>query len=252
MPDVDLSTRPETQDARAPPAGVGRGFVQDAWYVAALSSELKAGALARYELLGEPVLLGRDRTGAVFALRDICPHRAAPLSAGRLVDDAAGAYPAIALDAAKRPVDTVTSNLGHLLGTGLLTVALGLLAFGYAALHFLIYLFDHGFSLAVMFEDVLKRPFVTVGFTALLLLVPLALTSGKNAVKRLGFQKWTRLHQLVYLSVALGALHYYWGVKQDHTPPLIYAGVIAALFAVRFLKRRPTKKQGGPEKTSPA
>ncbi|CAM4293741.1 sulfite oxidase heme-binding subunit YedZ [Deinococcus marmoris] len=130
--------------------------------------------------------------------------------------------------------------------------SLGLLAFGYAALHFLIYLFDHGFSLGVMFEDVLKRPFVTVGFTALLLLVPLALTSGKNSVKRLGFQRWTRLHQLVYLSVALGALHYYWGVKQDHTPPLIYAGVIAVLFAVRFLKRKPTKKQGGPEKTSPA
>ncbi|AIZ46586.1 sulfite oxidase [Deinococcus radiopugnans] len=124
--------------------------------------------------------------------------------------------------------------------------ALGLLAFGYAALHFLIYLFDHGFSLGLMLEDVLERPFVTVGFTALLLLVPLALTSGRNSVKRLGFQRWTRLHQLVYLAVALGALHYYWGVKQDHTPPLIYAGVIAALFAVRFLKRRPTRKKASP------
>ncbi|CAM3734948.1 protein-methionine-sulfoxide reductase heme-binding subunit MsrQ [Deinococcus frigens] len=130
--------------------------------------------------------------------------------------------------------------------------ALGLLAFGYAALHFLIYLLDHGFSLGVMFEDVLKRPFVTAGFTALLLLVPLALTSGKNSVKKLGFQKWTRLHQLVYLSVALGALHYYWGVKKDHVPPLIYVGVIAVLFAVRFIKRKPTKKKAGPEKTSPA
>ncbi|OLV19759.1 Membrane protein YedZ [Deinococcus marmoris] len=122
--------------------------------------------------------------------------------------------------------------------------SLGLLAFGYAVLHFLIYLFDHGFSLGVMFDDVLKRPFVTVGFTALLLLVPLALTSGKNSVKKLGFQKWTRLHQLVYLAVAFGALHYYWGVKKDHVPPLIYVGVIAVLFAMRFIKRKPTKKTG--------
>lgn len=124
--------------------------------------------------------------------------------------------------------------------------ALGLLAFGYAALHLLIYLFDHGFSLGVMLEDVLERPFVTVGFTALLLLLPLALTSGRNSVKRLGFQTWTRLHRLVYLAAGLGALHYYWGVKQDHTPPLIYAGVIAALFAVRFFGRRPKGKRAGP------
>ncbi len=129
--------------------------------------------------------------------------------------------------------------------------ALGLLAFGYGVLHFLIYLLDHGFSLGVMVEDVLERPFVTVGFTALLLLVPLALTSGRNAVKRLGFARWTRLHQLVYLAVSLGALHYYWGVKKDHVPPLIYAGIIAALFLVRFLKRRPTRKKATPEKVSP-
>ncbi|THF88580.1 sulfoxide reductase heme-binding subunit YedZ [Deinococcus sp. KSM4-11] len=113
--------------------------------------------------------------------------------------------------------------------------SLGLLAFGYATLHFLIYLFDHGFSLGVMTDDVVKRPFVTAGFTALLLLVPLALTSRKDSVKRLGFQRWTRIHQLVYVAVSLGALHYYWGVKKDHTPPLIYAGVIAALFLIRWL-----------------
>ncbi|GGL80862.1 protein-methionine-sulfoxide reductase heme-binding subunit MsrQ [Deinococcus aerolatus] len=124
--------------------------------------------------------------------------------------------------------------------------ALGLLAFGYGVLHFLIYLFDHGFSLGVMFEDVLNRPFVTVGFTALLLLVPLALTSGRNAVKRLGFQKWTRLHRLVYLSAGLGALHYFWGVKQDIVPPLLYAGVIAVLFALRLVRRGPTRQKASP------
>jgi phenylpropionate dioxygenase-like ring-hydroxylating dioxygenase large terminal subunit len=71
-------------------AAFGQGFLYDLWYFAALSSELKAGALQRVDLLGEPVLLGRTRGGAAFALRDICPHRAAPLSAGRLITDAAG------------------------------------------------------------------------------------------------------------------------------------------------------------------
>ncbi len=71
-------------------AGFGRGLLRDCWYVAALSSELKAGRLARYELLGEPVLLGRERSGGVYGLRDICPHRAAPLSAGKLTRDPAG------------------------------------------------------------------------------------------------------------------------------------------------------------------
>lgn len=65
----------------------GKGFVRDIWWFAALGSELRPGALQRYEILGEPVLLGRTRAGKVYALRDICPHRAAPLSAGRLVSD---------------------------------------------------------------------------------------------------------------------------------------------------------------------
>src|SRR4051794_30204513 len=76
---------------RAATAGLGKGFLQDLWYFADLSSELKPGKLARYEILGEPVLLGRNRAGEAFALRDICPHRAAPLSAGSLTRDGAGA-----------------------------------------------------------------------------------------------------------------------------------------------------------------
>src|SRR3954468_18861685 len=64
----------------------GEGFLADIWYFAALSGDLQRGKLQRYEILGEPVLLGRDHTGAVYALRDICPHRAAPLSAGRLTE----------------------------------------------------------------------------------------------------------------------------------------------------------------------
>ena len=73
--------------AKAPAQKFGQGFLYDIWYFAALSSELKPGKLQRYELLGEPVLLGRTHRGDVYALRDICPHRAAPLSAGRLVGD---------------------------------------------------------------------------------------------------------------------------------------------------------------------
>ena len=83
----------ETKQARTPTADIkfGRGFLHDIWYFAALSSDLKAGKLQRYELLGEPVLLGRDRAGKVYALKDICPHRAAPLSAGKLTREADGA-----------------------------------------------------------------------------------------------------------------------------------------------------------------
>jgi phenylpropionate dioxygenase-like ring-hydroxylating dioxygenase large terminal subunit len=79
----------ETKAARAPT--FGRGFLKDIWYFAALASELKPGRLARYEMLGEPVMLGRTLAGEVVALRDICPHRAAPLSAGRFVREADGA-----------------------------------------------------------------------------------------------------------------------------------------------------------------
>ena len=80
----------DSPSAAPPPTGVGRGFIYDMWYFAAVSSELKPGALQRYEILGEPILIGRDRTGDVYALKDICPHRAAPLSAGKLVKDPAG------------------------------------------------------------------------------------------------------------------------------------------------------------------
>src|ERR1700761_580361 len=77
--------------AREAVPAFGHGFLYDAWYFGALSGDLKPGAMARHEILGEPVLLGRTRSGGAFALRDICPHRAAPLSAGRLVRDVGGA-----------------------------------------------------------------------------------------------------------------------------------------------------------------
>ena len=72
--------------AKAPPPAFGTGYVRDAWYFVALSRDVAPAALARHLLLGEPVLVGRTRAGQVYALRDICPHRAAPLSAGTLVE----------------------------------------------------------------------------------------------------------------------------------------------------------------------
>jgi sulfoxide reductase heme-binding subunit YedZ len=80
---------------------------------------------------------------------------------------------------------------------------------------------------------VLKRPFIAVGFVALLLLVPLALTSTRRAVSRLGFKQWQRLHRLAYPIGLLGVLHFYLRVKADHTQPLVYGSVLAIGFALR-------------------
>jgi phenylpropionate dioxygenase-like ring-hydroxylating dioxygenase large terminal subunit len=85
MAEGDITTGTQSA-ATAPPTAFGRGFLYDIWYFVELGSALKPGDMRRYEVLGEPVLLGRDRAGRVFALRDICPHRAAPLAAGRQVD----------------------------------------------------------------------------------------------------------------------------------------------------------------------
>src|SRR4051794_15921351 len=84
MPEGDAKTSAKNQ------AAFGRGFLTDIWYFAALSSEVGRGRLARWEVMGEPVLIGRSQAGEVFALRDICLHRAAPLSAGRLTREADG------------------------------------------------------------------------------------------------------------------------------------------------------------------
>lgn len=113
---------------------------------------------------------------------------------------------------------------------------LGLLAFAYALLHFLVYaVLDRNLRLAGVLEDVVKRPFITVGFAALLILVPLALTSSRASVRRMGFRAWDRLHRLVYLAAILAAVHFYWGVKQDVTEPLRYGLVLAVLLAARLL-----------------
>ena len=111
---------------------------------------------------------------------------------------------------------------------------LGLLAFFYACLHFLTYVgVDQGLAWGTLLEDITKRPFITVGFLALVLLVPLAVTSTNGMVRRLGFPAWQRLHRLAYVAAVLGVVHFVWRVKQDVTEPLVYAGVLALLFAIR-------------------
>jgi sulfoxide reductase heme-binding subunit YedZ len=112
---------------------------------------------------------------------------------------------------------------------------LGLFAFFYAGLHLLTYaVVDQGLDWPVLLKDVAARPFITVGFAAFLLMVPLAVTSTNAMVKRLGFVKWKRLHRLAYVSGVLGALHFFLRVKSDLRQPLVYASVLAVLFAVRI------------------
>jgi sulfoxide reductase heme-binding subunit YedZ len=121
---------------------------------------------------------------------------------------------------------------------------LGLWAFSYVVLHFLIYLvFEHFFSLSLISEDILERPYVTVGFLAFLLLIPLAVTSTRGWVRRLGGKRWGRLHQLFYVATALAILHFLWLVKIDTREPVIYALVLVALLGMRIKKRAKRAKR---------
>ncbi len=110
---------------------------------------------------------------------------------------------------------------------------IGLFAFFYACVHFSIYIFlDIYFDWGRILDDVLKRPYITVGFTAFLLLLPLAVTSTKGWIRRLG-RRWQKLHRLVYVAAGLGVLHFYWKVKADTREPLIFAGVLVLLMLLR-------------------
>jgi sulfoxide reductase heme-binding subunit YedZ len=131
---------------------------------------------------------------------------------------------------------------------------LGLFAFFYATLHVLTYLvLDQFFDVRIILEDIVKRPFITVGFLAFVLLIPVAITSTDTWVKRLGYRKWERIHQLVYLAVVLAAVHFIWRVKIDVTQPLTYAFIFAALLALRVVwwwqKRTATPRR--PARTLP-
>lgn len=119
---------------------------------------------------------------------------------------------------------------------------LGLFAFFYACLHFTTYIWlDQFFDLHAVYKDIFKRPFITVGFTSFVILIPLAITSRDAMVRRLGVQRWRRLHRLVYAAAVGGVVHYWWLVKKDVTQPLIYATILALLLGYRLvamLRRR--------------
>jgi len=116
---------------------------------------------------------------------------------------------------------------------------LGLFAFFYACLHFLTYLGpDQSFSVAAMLKDVVKRPFITVGFAAFVLLIPLAITSTAGWIRRLGGKRWQALHRSIYVCTVLGVIHYYWLVKSDIRKPLFYGLLVVILLAWRLLNWR--------------
>lgn len=112
----------------------------------------------------------------------------------------------------------------------------GLYVFFYALLHFLTYVWlDQFFSPEDIVKDVLKRPFITIGFTSFMLLIPLAITSTNAMIKRLGGKNWQQLHRFVYLIAVGGVVHYWWLVKKDVTQPQIYAVVLALLLGIRLV-----------------
>ena len=111
---------------------------------------------------------------------------------------------------------------------------LGLFTFFYAGLHFVTYIWlDQFFDPAAIARDVIKRPFITIGFTAFVLLIPLASTSTQAMMRRLG-RRWQLLHRLIYPIAVLGIIHYLWLVKKDLTDPLIYGGILILLLVVRL------------------
>jgi len=113
---------------------------------------------------------------------------------------------------------------------------LGLFAFFYVSLHFTTFiLFDHFFDFQEIVKDVLKRPFITVGFTSFLLLIPLALTSTSGMVRRLGGKRWQQLHRLIYVAAIGGVVHFLWLVKIDIRRPLIYGSILALLLTYRIV-----------------
>lgn len=122
---------------------------------------------------------------------------------------------------------------------------LGLYAFFYACLHFLTWAgFDHTFEWAPMMADIVKRRFITAGAAGLLLMTPLAFTSTKGWIRRLG-KRWQQLHRLVYACAALGVIHYYWLVKSDVRLPLMYGAILAILMAGRWRGRIFELRRGG-------
>ena len=132
---------------------------------------------------------------------------------------------------------------------------LGLFAFFYALCHFSIwFVFDMVFNLTWMVEDIVERPFITVGFTALLILIPLAVTSTKGWIRRLG-KRWTTLHKGIYVAATLGVVHFYWLVKADTRLPILLGACLLVLLGARSQRFKGGRKRpaaSGPEEAAGA
>lgn len=114
---------------------------------------------------------------------------------------------------------------------------LGLFMFFYACLHITTYMWlDYSFDWSAMVEDIIKHPYVLVGFTAFILTLPLAITSNNKMIKRLR-ERWKQLHQLVYVIAILGVVHFWWLVKKDISEPLLYAAILIILLGIRVFAR---------------
>ncbi|GLT23817.1 protein-methionine-sulfoxide reductase heme-binding subunit MsrQ [Zoogloea oryzae] len=121
---------------------------------------------------------------------------------------------------------------------------LGLFAFAYGTAHLLTYLWlDQFFDWYAIARDILKRPFITVGFAALVLMAPLAATSSNAAIRRLGGRRWQALHRAIYPIAVLGCVHFWWLVKKDITEPLIYTAITAALLGIRAWWREQERRK---------
>jgi sulfoxide reductase heme-binding subunit YedZ len=200
----------------------------------------------------------RARRYAKPVLFLLCLWPAAWLTVGILGLQSGNASSAAALALGVNPVEKVQDTLGIwglrlLLATLAVTPLrvlggwpwlqsfrrmLGLFAFFYVTLHFLWYLFvDQAFDWRQLAADVAKRPYVTAGFSALLLLIPLAATSTRRAMRRLG-RRWQKLHRLVYPAAILGCIHFWWQVKADIREPLVYSAILALLLGWRLYRRR--------------
>jgi sulfoxide reductase heme-binding subunit YedZ len=134
---------------------------------------------------------------------------------------------------------------------------IGLFAFFYGTLHFLTWLWiDKFFDFQEIVKDVVKRPYITVGFAAFILMMPLAVTSTTGWIRRLGGKRWQLLHRLIYISAIAGVVHYYWLVKSDVRLPLLYGTLVFVLLAYRVVvwlfSRRARTAKAVPKRAAPA
>jgi len=134
---------------------------------------------------------------------------------------------------------------------------LGLFAFFYAFVHFSLYLgLDQVLDFHGVWADIAKRPYITVGFTGFVLMIPLAITSTAGMVRRMGYRRWQMLHRAIYVSAVAGVIHFYWLVKSDVHLPLIYAGIMAVLLGWRlfvwFSDRGRKPARGTPARKEPS